>query len=490
MARLRGDRWAVALLVFGALVRLLFFVEARGVDLRHLASNDAHFHDDQARTLASGNWVLRDTPGVAIQRGAEDAVVVLGAERYAREFEPDSYTKYPGYDYLVAVFYRLFGPETRTIYAFQEALDLLACAFTYLLALRLYDRTVARVALALAVATGPLVLYAGMLLRETVLASLVVSVLYLVIRATDSRRSLGGWATAGVAFGAAWAVKPSIVPLVPFLLPSFASGAGSSGRRVAARLAAFALGAAATAGPLVARNVVLGLPPLRMATNELAALLFFNCPDAPARGVGVTDSCLASARRAAARCDRSSLWQGIREAAEENGGTAGLLRLEAARVGNELVADDPWDNVRYSYLRPCLRSLDLAPVRWKLIAPYVLLGVGLVLAQDPRRRAILLGPVFLVLFTSALSSCVTRYRILGDHLHALLAASAFVWLWREARRKHARAIVAALAALVVCQALKDRESPPSVDQIARYVLGSFGRETGTRLLHNMGVEVR
>jgi hypothetical protein len=470
LAILRRDRVALALLAVAAIVRLLFLAQvvALDLDLRPRINIDAYLYDRWGRRVAEGDWAMRhryefsgthpDEPSAP--RGSV-AIAVLGLERHDREYGPRTYYDYPGYAYLVGACYAVFGVGSRVVLVLQEAFDLLACALVYLLARRLHSgTTVARIALALVALDGPLIFYAGFFLRDSLLASLTTTLVYLALSAR-SRRS---WALLGLAFGFAWIVKGTFLLLVPFFATKLPRGRAALGPA-----GAFALGAGLAVSPFVARNVAFDVPPFRMTTLEVASILLYNAPNAGTRGLYLD---LPGARSVADRCERLSASCALATAIRAHPSPLDWLSQSASRVASVGVADDAWDNVRYSWLAPRLSSLALARVRWKLLEPFALLGLVLALAQ-PWRNALVLAPVVMVLALAGVGVCLTRYRLPLEPMAALLAASAVVWLLREARAKRARAIYAALGCVAVSVALHDSVVPPSDERVAAYVRGTF-----------------
>lgn len=478
------DRVALALLAVAAIVRALFLAETigLGVDLRARPNVDARLYDHVARAIVAGDVALSTPPAFPGSRwSAPDqpfyggCAVILGEERWRSAYPEHAYMDSPGYPYLVAAFYAAFGPGTSAVYVAQELLDLAACAAVYLLALRLFDRTIARVALLLVALHGPLVFHAGFLLRDSVIASLGTLALLAAVRAQASGRARS-WLVAGGVLGAAWLVKGSFSLLAPFVLVAAIDGTGPSRR--SARVGALALGAALAVLPFAVRNVALGVPPLRMSRLEAVSVLAYNIPGAATRGLSFD---LESSRRAALRCEELSSGAALRAAIAEHPGPGSWVRMALARVANALVADDPWDNVRYSFLSPCLASLQLAPVRWKLLEPLALVGLALAVI-DARRKLLVLAPIVAALAMIAVSVCTTRYRLPMDPFLALLAASGGAWLYRQARARRPRALAVALAAVAGTLALHEPVGPPSRERIAGYVIGTFPEATARRLL--------
>ncbi|HZU97286.1 MAG TPA: glycosyltransferase family 39 protein [Planctomycetota bacterium] len=471
LARLRADRVALGLLAFAALVRALFLAQVfdLGLELRGRVNLDAYNYHRRAVRIVEGDVLGRerfdfsgrwpDEPG---HPRSSFAIEILGEKRYDETFGPRVYFDYPGYPYFLASFYAMFGEGGRSVLVAQEALDLLGCALVYLIALRLRDRTVARVALGLAAAWGPLVFYAGFVLRDSVLAFLGTAIVYL-----GARRS---WLVCGVVFGLAWIVKGSLV----FFLPPIALALGRRPREIAL----FIVGALLGVSPVAARNVALGVSPLRVSTVEEASLVMYNQPAAGTRQQ-VYD--FPAARGIADGCPEVSSLAMYRAAVAAHASKADYLGLVATRLLEHVRADDAFDNVRFSYLGPGLLSLSLAPVRFKLVLGFV--AIGLVLALlSPRESVLLFGPLLATLAMAALAMALTRYRLHADPIHAILAAHGAVWLVREARRRRAHAIYAALGSLALTLALHDPVPPPTPQQRWNYIAGTFGLDAATRLV--------
>lgn len=478
----RVDPVAALILVFAALVRGLFVGEviAHGVDVRDRPNVDAYFYDYEARALVRDPLALRldePVPGRAPPGHREFAATVFGDGRVALLHGPRrTYPDYPGYAYFVAAHYALFGAGTPVVLVTQELLDLGTCLLVYLVARRLFDRTTARVALLLVAATGPLVFYAGFLLRDSAIAFASALVVHLAVRARE-KGGTGAWLAAGLALGAAWVLKGSTLFLVPFVLPPVTRARGESGpersRRVLRSGAALAGAAALAVLPFAARNVALGGPPFLMTTLEPPGVLVYNAPGAATRGLSFD---MASARSLGERCPRIAVFPALATAIEAHPHVSGWLALVFGRLANVWIADDAWDNVRYSWLSGCFPALALAPVRWKLLAPFVALGLVLVL-RTPQRVSPLLGPLAAVTAMTALGGCLTRYRLHADPEHAVLAAVAIVWLWREARKRRAHAIHAAQGVLALSVALHEplpeERWRPTPERVRAYVLSTF-----------------
>ena len=159
LRRLTGDRVAVAILLVGAIVRALFLAEVltEGISLEQRVNIDAYLYHRHAVRIVAGDPLSRDryefsgtTPDEPGHPRQSFGIAILGADRYDREYGPHTFFDYPGYPYFVAASYAVFGIRPAPVLIFQEALDLLGCALIYLIGIRVFDRTVARLGLLLA----------------------------------------------------------------------------------------------------------------------------------------------------------------------------------------------------------------------------------------------------------------------------------------------------------------------------------------------------
>jgi len=217
----------LAILVFAAVTRIAFLIEAQDTLLLRVPLLDGRDYDIWARELLSGDW------GV-------------GAP----------YFYAPLYPHVLALVYAIFGPGGLAMVTFQLVLGVLAVWLTYRLALRLTDRTTALVAAALHAGYGPPVLYAGLLLVASLLTVLTLLAALALIRTLD-RPTPGRWLVFGAAVGLAALGRGNLLYLAPAgALLLLQEPIARSGRL--RLMAALTVGVALVIAPVTLRNIVIG----------------------------------------------------------------------------------------------------------------------------------------------------------------------------------------------------------------------------------------
>jgi len=249
------------LLLIGAAIRLAYYLQVRGDAFFRVPYLDALSYDEWARRLARGDW---------------------GAG------EP--YWMGPLYPHLLAAVYAVFGPGGPAPQLLQWGLTLLNVWLTWRLARRLTTTGPALLAAALYAFYGPPVLYAGLLLMETVVTTALLLAALAVWRAVEEP-SPRRWALAGAAVAAAALGRGNVLLLliaVPLALlwrprgggvPAPRSGARGGrppvegGDRPVPRGAAWRpalalwLGAALVLAPVTLRNLIVGRDLVLLTSN-------------------------------------------------------------------------------------------------------------------------------------------------------------------------------------------------------------------------------
>lgn len=260
--RLPSPALALALLLLvGAIIRLAYYWQVRDDAFFRVPYLDALSYDEWARRLARGDW---------------------GAG------EP--YWMGPLYPHLLAAVYAVFGPGGPAPQLLQWGLTLLNVWLAWRLARRLTTPGAALLAATLYAFYGPPVLYAGLLLMETVVTTALLLAALAVWRAVEApapRR----WALAGAAVAAAALGRGNVLLLLaalPLALlwrprggdvpaprsrargggPPVARGDPLAARRVAWRPAlALWLGAALVLAPVALRNLIVGRDLVLLTSN-------------------------------------------------------------------------------------------------------------------------------------------------------------------------------------------------------------------------------
>ena len=451
------------LLVAAAIaLRVIYFLQLESTPFLHLerwAQTDMHYYDGWARQIAAGDWLSSSVPmpmhrwhhEVAQAYFAQHGDVRVVFERegrdpdaaiWARWMGPPRFYQDPLSPYLIALLYRVAGPDVRAVLVLQLAAGVLTTLLIWSLARRHFGDAAGWWAGALAVLCAPLMFYELLLLRDSLIACAGLAIVWLADRALDADRPRGFFAL-GAALGLAFLLKSSFA----LLALAIAAGAIVRGTRAsrAVRVLALAAGCAIAVAPLAVRNVRVGAPALSLASS--GPLTFVSSNDANARpdaGFGIDVPRLA------------------RFLGDTDGSWRAAVSMVAARHDARTYTallwrkwDRAWhwfeipNNEDLYYLRLQAPVLAWMPVTFWICAPLAL--VGLVLAAARARRSWTL----LALVASSAVTLVAFY-VLGRFRVALIAAAIpfaglacaeLVAAFREGRFARGAALTAAVTVL-------------------------------------------
>jgi tetratricopeptide (TPR) repeat protein len=415
---------------------------------RSFLESDMYVFDQWAQRIAGGDPLGRKAyhPLTQWQLG------VASADRWRAWYgEAPVFFKAPFYAYLLAVLHTVFGDAMLPVVVLQ----ILAAALSLLLILRIGERLFgwgAGCAAALLFACyGPAIHYDAVMLRGpwVVLVSLLVTERLVALESKPSGRTA---LALGIAVALALLVNEGFLALPVLVLATIAWWFRDRGR-LAAVGGGFLLGLGAGLAPLIARNVLVGAPPLALAVTGAmsfalcntadASPYFFTIPPSLATILAESGGTLLAAARACLESFESP-WQ------------AALFYLRRA---SGLVAgfENPQnDSFYYAALKdPVLGWLPGYGLAFPLGA------VGLVLTARERARLAALLPVPLCLVGSMMLTLpLSRYRIALAVYVVLLAGVALArtarWLRVRRLRPLALAGGASLAIFLAGGALERR----------------------------------
>lgn len=123
----------------------------------------------------------------------------------------------PLYPYLLAVIYSITGESLTVVRLLQHAVGIGTIILLYLSAEKLFNRRTAFFTASITALYGPLLLFANLLLVETVKVFFLTSAFYCLITAKE-RSDIRWWTAAGVSVGAAILCRPTDMLLLFFVL--------------------------------------------------------------------------------------------------------------------------------------------------------------------------------------------------------------------------------------------------------------------------------
>lgn len=235
----RHQRFVLGLIIaVSLLVRVSYFLQLSSgpcIWQHQWAESDMAFFDSWARHIAAGDWLGREPLHpchvwhVAV---AEEYFKIHPEQAAAYGFSASSDTHRPAaiklwnewygqtqfhqeplYPYLLAVTYKVFGPDVRWVFLWQMLGGVGSVVLVYLLARRYFGVLPAAMAGLLAVLASPLLYYELILLREAFIILFTLLLAYLVTVSLD-KASWKWWLLTGAVMGLALLLKSSFALFV------------------------------------------------------------------------------------------------------------------------------------------------------------------------------------------------------------------------------------------------------------------------------------
>lgn len=236
-----GFRWTLIILAAGLLAVHLWLV---GIDVFYDTgeyTTDSVFYIDTARNLAQGDgYVTR---------------IIPLHEAIAKDLTPPQpMTTWPPLYPMAIATLSIFGIDAPTAALLVPIFALALCLlFAFLLVRQVYGPSAGILAAAALLALSPVRIIASHAWSESLGIAFALAVLWLLLPARRSRRASLFFA-AGLATGVAFATRYSLAPVI--LVGLAACWQGRSKRTLTAG-AAYAIGAAIPAAPIILRNILL-----------------------------------------------------------------------------------------------------------------------------------------------------------------------------------------------------------------------------------------
>ena len=217
----------MGIFVLAFLVRYVFLIQIKSSSpFFGSPIMDELYHDRWAQQIAAGDW--------------------MGSESFFRA---------PLYIYMLALIYKIFGHSFFIPRLFQIFLGSLSCVLTYLIAKKLFNRTIGVLSGIIASLYGVLVLYDARLLLDSLTVFLDLVLVGLLIL-TAEKPKLINWLFCGIVLGLSAITRPNILIFVPFILiwMFFWFQKKSSVKKVLLRWAFLCLGVLLMVAPVTLRN--------------------------------------------------------------------------------------------------------------------------------------------------------------------------------------------------------------------------------------------
>ncbi|HET6373060.1 MAG TPA: glycosyltransferase family 39 protein [Candidatus Polarisedimenticolia bacterium] len=361
----------------------------------------------------------------------------------------------PVYPYLIALLY-LFAPRSPlSVIVAQMVLGSLGCAFVYLAARRLMREGAALWAGILSAIYGPTLYYESLMLRDTFMMPMSALLIWLIVEARRSggRAARAWWFSAGLVGGLLYATKASVLPFL-LLCMLWVLWCGRSGEIAGARKAAALMlaGCVLALTPVVARNIIVGAPPLLTTTRGPVEFINGNNPWHVGVGwfEGDAQSVTTYARGILTRSGGRLLPTMAAVLSDWSSRPGAFLWLQVRKMGYLLAPFEMPNNASYSYFRENSALLRRGLPWFHWISPLALLG----LIVSWRRRRLFM-PIYLFLAAGGAVTVafyvIARFRAPFMPAVMMLAGLGLWSILRSARRRRwgrlARSVLLVVAGL-------------------------------------------
>jgi tetratricopeptide (TPR) repeat protein len=452
--------FVLALFIFAFLIRFVYLNQIKSSPLFDAPLLDAKYHDQWAQAILKG-----------------------------QDFEKGVFFRAPLYPYFLASVYKIFGRDLFLVRLIQFLIGSLSCVLVYLIAKKIFNPRVGRIAGVIASLYGILIYFEGELLIPVLIVFLDLA-LVLALLWAKARPSYQRWTACGGLLGLSALARPNIllvgVAFFFWILFYFSQGTARPARRAEPSrrtesaknrsrryrksllyAVCFAIGAILIVSPITLRNYIKGDDFVLIASQGGMNFYIGNNPQAD----GVS-AYLPGAR---------STWWGMNEDATSMAEETMQKKLKPSQVssfwygrGMEFIKDRPLD-----FLSLLLKKLALfwngneltnnrdiyffksqagvlKGLVWKfviffpfgIVCPLALLGMALSYRQI-RDTLVLLLFIFIYMFGIVIFFVTARFRVPIIPFLIIFSAYALNWFLVKAKEKRFSALGKGLVVLAL-----------------------------------------
>ncbi len=283
----------------------------------------------------------------------------------------------PLYAYLLGASYALAGESPLPMLLFQLAAGVLGNVLVALVARRCFGDLAGALAGVLAVLCAPLLYYELVLLRDSLVATLGMALVWLVLRAIE-RPSALRFAALGAAGGVGLLAKSSLALFLAGVLAWLCATYLREPRRLAARAGSFLVVLGLLLAPAVARNRVVGAPALALSSVGAITFVAANTEDYGRTGE-IAGEFFVSEQHAAGVMGRTGgrLVPAALAALATHDHVPSYLGQLATKLGAILWWYEIPNNTNFLHFGLHASVLRWLPVTFALIGPLAVLGLAL-----------------------------------------------------------------------------------------------------------------
>jgi 4-amino-4-deoxy-L-arabinose transferase-like glycosyltransferase len=495
----RRQYWVIAaILAVAVLMRVALLAQTAGgplVQMHTWDQTDMNYYDFWAKRILAGDYLCENVPppwhswhgmvaGTYLDQNpalkaeleaqarselaAQVTVDVIPAGKqletqaekllWVRWLGPKRFYQEPAYPYLIALTYRVFGPQPIYVLIWQMMIGVISVLLIHRIAERHFGRVVAAVAGLLAALCGTLLMHELTLLRDSLIVFAGLLTVYLTDQAVDRGR-WQWWLLTGMALGMGLMLKGIFNLYALALLVILVAACWRRWKFMAISAVSVAAGVLLLLSPMIARNLVVGVPPLALAGNATFAFIESNAADYDWRCVSKISPDFATLL---GKTGGKTL-PAIVETLKSHPNVGSVVSM----VLHKFDAAWHWwerpDNANFHSYREFAPVLKWAFVTFTLLAPLALVGLGASI-RGFRRHLSLYALLLTGLAPMVIFNVVGRFRL--PMLAACIPFAAFtlVQIARWVRGKNWIKAGIAAAAVILLACWTARSLPPGMSQ--------------------------
>jgi 4-amino-4-deoxy-L-arabinose transferase-like glycosyltransferase len=430
----------ICIFVLAFLARFIYLLQIESsLPFFYALRLDELYHDIWAKRIASGEW--------------------FGTEPFFRA---------PLYVYLLALTYKIFGHSLFLPRLFQIVAGSLSCVLIFLIAKKLFNRSIAALSGVIACFYAMLILYDAHLLITSLVVFLDLVLIYLLLHAGEKPKPLS-WFLCGAVLGLSAIARPNILVFVPFILlwMFFQFKSKLLPRAILTRWIILCAGALLVISPVTLRNYLVGKDFVLIAWQGGFNFYLGNNPEATGWSTmapqihGSLGGGIHDARRLAEKETKTKLkpsqisgyWYGkgvdymLSQPLSwlELTGRKALFFWKGYEIPN---AQNAYINKDFSTLLDSLVGESVIYLPFGLVGPLSILGLLICLRRIKRY-------LLLYLFILSYSATViiffvcSRYRMPVIPILIMFASFSVWWLYQKIRNKQVLKLLISLAVIFV-----------------------------------------
>ena len=409
-----------------------------------LTSQATHPYHEWHKSLAKAHFKAHPEKLPLIKTGSHDE---QGINLWNQWYGGNRFHQEPLYSYILAVSYRIFGPDIRIILAFQTIIGVISIILIYMIALRLFGDIAAVASAIIAVLSPNILFYEMVLLRASFITFFSLALIYTFMIAIK-KPNIKYWIIAGITSGLAILLKTTFIAfsMCAIIIHTIINRKNPAILRIS--IPTFICTILLCIAPVILRNIHVGASPLSFTSVNAVTFITSNASDYdPDSGFYISTHTPRIMGNTNGR-----LFPVVLETLKTHSGIYSYLKQVAGKFASMLHWYEKPNNVNFYYYRLHAKILAMLPFSFPIIAALAILGIAMSLSRIQKY-----WPLFLM-FAALSAVMITGYVISRFRLPLLavlipfagFSFAKFLSLLFKEKSYSTIPYIFALAAILIC----------------------------------------